>query len=73
LNLVRARGPEGLQELKTQVLGSVAQTLPDPDPDEKHGSERRKQLTLMRAEQLFQEIEAAAGISASKGGPKASN
>lgn len=57
LNLVGARGPEMLDEMKHQVLGTIERTQPtDDDPQ---GGERRKQLTLMRAELLFQEIEEA--------------
>ena len=52
LNLVAARGPELLEDMKQQVLGIIDRTEPtETDPQ---GGERRKQLTLMRAERMFQ-------------------
>ena len=51
---------EMLGGLKEFVLGSLGRTLPlVEDPQ---GGERRKQLTMVRAEQFFQEIEQALGI-----------
>ena len=55
LKLVGAQEPEILEELKQQVLGAIGRT--EQDEDNPQGGERRKQLTLMRAELLFQEIE----------------
>lgn len=59
LNLAAAQGPEILEVLKQQVLDALSRTAPlleDPQ-----GGERRKQLTIMRAEQLFQQIQEAVG------------
>lgn len=70
-NLVAARGPEMLEDMKRQVLDAIGRTEPhEADPQ---GGERRKQLTLMRAELLFQEIEEAIGLAAKWSDPSASN
>ena len=59
LNIVSAAGPGMIDGLKQQVLGSVARSL--PQSDDREGDERRKQLTMKRAETLFLEIEEAQG------------
>lgn len=63
LNLIGAT-PHGVQmlgDLKGQVLGAIGRIRPVKEaPD---GAERHKQLTLMRAEQFFQELESVVGQS----------
>ena len=71
INLMAARGPEILEDMKQQVLRVIGNTEPtEKDPQ---GGERRKQLTMMRAELLFQDIEEAVGRVAKGGAPSAAN
>ena len=53
--------------LKDQVLKALDRMNPSRDLAE--GQERAKQLTLMRAEQFFQEVQTALGISGNTRGP----
>lgn len=55
---------ELLSEMKTQVLGSLAQTKISGEDAE--GSERLKQLTMLRAEDFFLELEEALGMHETK-------
>lgn len=62
LNLARAR-PEMLADLKQQVLWSLDNQL--PVEGDQQGVRRRTELTVMRAQRLFQEIETALGAGSS--------
>ena len=71
IDLMAVKGPEILEDMKQQVLGIIGRTGPtETDPQ---GGERRKQLTLMRAEQMFQDIEEALAAAVKKARPSASN
>ena len=71
LNLVAARGPELLEDMKQQVLGAIGNT--EQSAEDPQGGERRKQLTMMRAESMFLEIEQAAGLSSEGRDPSGAN
>lgn len=71
LNLTRARGPELLLDMKQQVLETVRNA--EPNKTDAQGGQRRKELTVMRAESLFLEIEEALGIAEKGRDPSASN
>lgn len=64
LNMAEKTDPAIIEHLKRQVLGSIQQTLPAGDPEEAQGAERSKQLSLVRAEELFREIQTAVGLKA---------
>ncbi|HEV7255442.1 MAG TPA: hypothetical protein VGN97_20370 [Mesorhizobium sp.] len=61
LNMTKKVGPEFLESLRGQVLGALARST--PNPDDPQGGQRWKELTQMRAERLFQELEEALGVS----------
>lgn len=70
-NLTRARGPEILRDIKRQaleVVGNMGLSKTDPQ-----GGHRRKELTVMRAESMFQEIEEALGLNETGRDPSPSN
>lgn len=69
-DLMAAKGPEILEDMKQQVLGIIGRT--EPTATDPQGGERRKQLTLMRAESMFQDIEDAVGRAATRAHPAAS-
>ncbi len=71
IDLMAVKGPEILEDMKQQVLGIIGRT--EPTATDPQGGERRKQLTLMRAESMFQEIEEAVGGAVKGLGPSASN
>jgi hypothetical protein len=57
--------------LKDEVLRALDRMNPSHDPT--NGLERAKQLTLMRAERFFQEVQTALLISSNTGGPSATS
>ncbi|MCF6100360.1 hypothetical protein [Mesorhizobium muleiense] len=59
LNMVSARGQGLLDGIKYQVLEGLR--LSTPNEGDLQGGERKTQLTIMRAERFFQELEQALG------------
>jgi hypothetical protein len=58
LNMTTVR-PDLLDALKEQVTGALRRST--PNLDDPQGGERKTQLTIMRAELFFQELEQALG------------
>ena len=71
INLMEVKGPEILEDMKQKVLGIIGRT--EPTATDPQGGERRRQLTLMRAERMFQDIEDAVGRAGKGLSPSASN
>ena len=59
LSFVEETGPAIAGSLKAQVLHTIDYMTPLHDPKERHGGEEHKQLTRMRAESFFHEIDQA--------------
>lgn len=71
LNMAQARGPDLLKGVKDQVIEALQRSTPNPENPQ--GGERKTQLTIMRAEAFFQELEEALGIDGSKQGRSGSH
>ncbi|MER9079495.1 hypothetical protein [Mesorhizobium sp. M0895] len=64
LNMASVRGPDLLLGVKQQVVEALQRST--PNPDDPQGGERKTQLTIMRAELFFQDLERALGIGENK-------